>query len=82
MDYDRRIVRTAIKELKKDIHYDMIVSHVGNLKGAEKIVKKITKKLKINRHYITFAAPVVGTHTGWGTILLSLLPTVKHEEII
>ncbi len=77
----RRIVRMAIKELKKDIDYDMIVSHVGNLKGAEKIVKKIIKKLSINRHYITFAAPVVGTHTGWGTVLLSLLPSIEQKEV-
>ena len=76
----RRIVRMAIKELKKDVDYDMIVSHVGNLKGAEKIAKKIMKKLRISRHYITFAAPVVGTHTGWGTVLLSLLPSIEQKK--
>ncbi len=75
-----RLKRLAIKELNKDKVYDMIISHVGNLKGAEQVLKKFCKKFRINRHYITFAAPIVGTHTGWGTILVSLLPALEQKS--
>jgi DegV family protein with EDD domain len=75
-----RIVQIPLKELNRDKEYDMIVSHVENQKSAEKITEEIKKKLKINRSYITYSAPIVGTHTGIGTILVSLLPSVEKEH--
>ena len=75
-----RIIQIPFKELERDVEYDMIIAHVENQKTAEIIENKIKQKLKINRSYITYAAPIVGTHTGLGTVLVSLLPSIKKEH--
>ena len=75
-----RLKRMAYRDLNEDVVYDMIVSHVENPNAANKIINEIKKKFKINKCLITFAAPVVGTHTGWGTVLVSLLPSIEQEH--
>ncbi|NPD88383.1 MAG: DegV family protein [Asgard group archaeon] len=75
-----RLKKMAYKDLERDLEYDMIVSHVENPKAANKIISEIKKKIKIKKCLITFAAPVVGTHTGWGTVLVSLLPSIEKEH--
>ena len=75
-----RLKRMVYRDLNKDVVYDMIVSHVENPKAATKIINEIKKKFKINKCLITFAAAVVGTHTGWGTVLVSLLPSIEQKH--
>ncbi|MFW9853288.1 MAG: DegV family protein, partial [Candidatus Thorarchaeota archaeon] len=68
-----RIEKTALKKINKNLVFDMVVSHVDNIEGAKKLIDKIKKKIRIKNEYITFATPLVGTHTGWKTIILSLV---------
>ncbi|MFW9853287.1 MAG: DegV family protein, partial [Candidatus Thorarchaeota archaeon] len=73
---EKRIVNNVIKKAKKEVCYDMIISHVQNPKAIERIHKKIMKKIKINDYYTTEASPVVGTNTGKGTVIVSLFPSI------
>ncbi len=73
---EKRITNTVMKKAKKDRSYDMVISHVENPKGSQRIAKNIIKKLNIIEHYTTEASPVVGTNTGEGTIIVSLLPSI------
>jgi DegV family protein with EDD domain len=73
---ERRIVKTVMKKTKRERTYDMIVSHVENSEGCQRVVKKIINNLNIKEHYTTEASPVVGTNTGEGTIVVSLLPSI------
>ncbi|MCG3226489.1 MAG: DegV family protein [Candidatus Heimdallarchaeota archaeon] len=59
----------------------MIVSHVENPEAANKIIEAIKKKFKINKCLMTLAAPVVGTHTGWGTVIVCLLPSIEKAHV-
>jgi DegV family protein with EDD domain len=72
----KRIVRTALKKINKNLVFDMVVSHVDNIEGAKKLVEKVKRKITIKNEYITFATPLVGTHTGWKTVILSLVPSI------
>ncbi len=74
---EKRIIKTVMKKAKRDRTYDMVISHVENSKGSQRIAKKIIKNLNIKEHYTTEASPVVGTNTGEGTIIVSLLPSIK-----
>ncbi len=76
-----RLKRMAYKELNTDLEYDMIVSHVENPEAANKIIEAIKKKFKINKCLMTLAAPVVGTHTGWGTVIVCLLPSIEKAHV-
>ena len=72
----KRIERTALKKINKNLVFDMVVSHVDNIEGAKKLQEKVKKKIKIKNEYITLATPLVGTHTGWKTVILSLVPSI------
>ncbi|MBY8999771.1 MAG: DegV family protein [Candidatus Heimdallarchaeota archaeon] len=74
----RRLANIAIRDTNKTIAYDLIISHVENQEGAEIIKQKLLKKLKINRFFITPVSPIIGTSTGIGTIIVSLLPSNKN----
>ncbi len=71
----KRLISLAIKNVDKSLSYDLVISHVENQEGVDYIIKKLCKKLKINRYFVTPASPIIGTSTGVGTIILSLLPS-------
>lgn len=73
---ERRLIKIILKRAKREIAYDMIVSHVKNLEGSERIISILKKRLNISTTYITEASPIVGTNTGMHTIIVSLIPSV------
>jgi DegV family protein with EDD domain len=75
---ERRLVNIVSKRAKKGLVYNLIVSNVENPHGAERVTERIKKKVKINESYITDCSPIVGTNTGEGTIIVSLLPEISN----
>lgn len=73
---ENRLTNIIVKRAKKDITYDMIISHVENLKGSTRIANKIKKKLKIRDFYVTDAEPIIGSNTGMKTIIVSVVPSI------
>jgi DegV family protein with EDD domain len=73
-----RMLKAAYKRVNRNLLFDMVISHVNNPIGAYKLRKKLGDKLKIRNEYITIATPLVGTHTGHKTVILSLVP-VSNE---
>ncbi|MCG3220683.1 MAG: DegV family protein [Candidatus Heimdallarchaeota archaeon] len=72
---ERRLANIIISRAKKEKSYDMIISNVENIKGAKSVTNLIKKKLKIKEDYITDCSPIIGTNTGEGTIIISLIPS-------
>lgn len=73
----KRVLKAAFKRVNRKLVFDMVISHVNNHKGAEKLREKIGDKLNIRNEYITIATPLVGTHTGQRTVILSLVPVLN-----
>jgi len=73
----RRLINTTLKKVNRNLVFDMVISHISNESGAEKLKHKIKKKLKIRKEYVTIATPLVGTHTGKRTLILSLVPVLE-----
>lgn len=74
---ERRLVNIVVKRVKKGLTYNLVVSNVENPQGAKRVTEKIKNKVKINESYITDCSPIVGTNTGEGTIIVSLLPEIS-----
>ena len=74
---EKRLAKIVVKRVKEDLYYNLIVSNVENQKGAERVKEAIEKKIKIKNSYITDCSPIVGTNTGEGTIIVSLLPVIS-----
>ena len=72
-----KLTRLAIKGTDSDIKYDLVISHVNNQEGAEKIAKRLAKKRQISRSFVTPGTPLIGSTTGMGTIIVSLLPSIS-----
>ncbi len=72
-----KLTRLALKGTNSTLKYDLVISHVNNKSGAETIIKKLEKKRNINRSFVTPATPIIGSNTGMGTIIVSLLPTIS-----
>ncbi len=73
---EKRLANIVYKRAKRELVYNLIVSNVENLKGAERITELIKKKVNIKENYITDCSPIVGTNTGEGTIIVSLIPSI------
>lgn len=71
----KRLISLVIKNVDKSLSYDLVISHVENQEGVDQIIKKLCKKLKVDRYFVTPASPIIGTSTGMGTIIVSLLPS-------
>lgn len=72
----KKLLKLAIKGTVADIKYNLVISHVDNLRGAQYILDNLKKNRKIDRSFITFASPIIGSNTGMGTIIVSLLPSL------
>jgi fatty acid-binding protein DegV len=48
----------------------IFISHANCLEDAENLANLIRKKLKIKEIILNFIGPVIGSHTGQGTIAL------------
>ena len=72
----KRILRATLKRINRNLFFDMVISHVENPTGANKLREKIIGKLNIRNEYVTIATPLVGTHTGKRTVILSLVPVI------
>jgi DegV family protein with EDD domain len=77
----KRIVNTSLKNVNRDLVFDIVISHVDNSAGADKLKTRIKEKLKIRNEYVTIATPIVGTHTGKKTIILSLVPVFDNNNL-
>ncbi|MCG3220682.1 MAG: DegV family EDD domain-containing protein [Candidatus Heimdallarchaeota archaeon] len=73
---EKRLKSLVIKKAQPNVTYNMIISHVENLEGAERIAKKIKKKIQIKNFFIADASPIIGTNTGMKTLLISLIPSL------
>jgi DegV family protein with EDD domain len=71
---EKRLAKIIAKKAKKGTIYNLLVSNVENLTGAERVSKLIQKKIKIKESYITDSSPIVGTNTGEGTIIAGIVP--------
>jgi fatty acid-binding protein DegV len=71
----KRLANLAIKNVDKSLSYDLVISHVENQEGVDLIFNKLCEKIEINRYFVTPASPIIGTSTGVGTIIVSLLPS-------
>ncbi|NPD87653.1 MAG: DegV family protein [Asgard group archaeon] len=72
-----RMLKASLKRVNKNLIFDMVISHVANPRGASKLRDKIKNRLKIRNEYFTIATPLVGTHTGKKTVILSLVPVFE-----
>ena len=77
----KRIMKVSLKRVNRDLIFDMVISHVDNSAGADKLKTKIRDKLNIRNEYVTIATPIVGTHTGKKTIILSLVPVFDNKNL-
>ncbi|MHA1828325.1 MAG: DegV family protein [Candidatus Heimdallarchaeaceae archaeon] len=71
---EKRLVDLVLKNAKKETTYELLISHVENFKGAKRVESKLKSKLNLSESYITNASPIIGTNTGEGTIIVSLIP--------
>jgi len=76
---EKRLIKLVLKRAKKDKLYDVIISHVENEEGAERLIKKVRDKVRIGKSFITDASPIIGTNTGKGTIIVSLVPSLGNQ---
>lgn len=74
---ERRLVKLIVKSVDPSKTYNAIISHVENKEGAERVVERLKSKIKLHEIYMTEASPVIGTHAGKHTIIVSLLPTIE-----
>ncbi|MHA1400683.1 MAG: DegV family protein [Candidatus Heimdallarchaeaceae archaeon] len=75
---EKRLIHLILKKAKKEMEYDMIITHLENEKGVEHIIRELKRKLKIKEYYQSLCSPIIGTNTGEGTIILSLVPTINE----
>ena len=73
----KRILKATLKSINRNLLFDMVISHVENPIGASKLRERISDKINIRNEYVTIATPLVGTHTGKKTIILSLVPVIE-----
>jgi len=72
----KKLLKLAVKGTEENTKYNLIISHVSNLRGAQYILENLKKVRNIDRAFITFASPIIGSNTGMGTIIVSLLPSL------
>ncbi|MCE7742950.1 MAG: DegV family protein [Candidatus Heimdallarchaeota archaeon] len=72
-----RLTKLALKGTNSTTTYNLVICHVNNQEGANTIIKRLKKKRKIDRSYVTPATPIIGSNTGMGTIIVSLLPAIS-----
>ncbi len=79
---EKKLVKLSKKHIDRHKKYNVIISHVNNTAGTERIAYMIKKnaKFSINNIFITECSPIIGTYTGPGTIVLSLAPTYVEFE--
>jgi DegV family protein with EDD domain len=71
----KKLLKLAIKGTDEKTKYNIVISHVDNLEGAKYLCENLKKARNIDRTFITYASPIVGSNTGMGTIIVSLLPS-------
>ena len=76
----KRIAKSALKGIDKSLKYDVVISHFENKNGVKKILQILNKRISIAYQYITPVSPIIGTTTGKGTIILSLLPHIEEND--
>ena len=74
---ENRLKNIILRRANREISYDMIISHVENQESANNIAKKIMNKIEIQNFHVTEASPIVGSHTGFGTVIVSLVPSYR-----
>ncbi|MHA1198437.1 MAG: DegV family protein [Candidatus Heimdallarchaeaceae archaeon] len=72
-----RLSRLALKGTDSSTSYNLVICHVNNQEGANTIIKRLKRKRNIERSFVTPATPIIGSNTGMGTIIVSLLPVVS-----
>lgn len=79
---EKKLVKLAKKHIDQHKKYNVIISHVNNPAGMERIAYMIKKidNFAIKNIFTTECSPIIGTYTGPGTIVLSLAPTYVEFE--
>jgi len=70
-----KILANEVSKLKKQKEIKVAIAHAANLEGAQKLNVELEKILKEKILFISSVSPVVGVHTGPGTIIIGFYET-------
>ncbi len=78
----KRIIRSALRALPGDRPVDFAVAHVNSADTAEDIRRRLEERLLLRHEpFVLDAAPVLATHTGFGTVAIAYIePDGSHIE--
>lgn len=71
------IVDRMEKQLDRDLYDRFFITHSDCLEDAQFVAQEVIKRFGISEHSIGYIGPVIGAHTGPGTIALFFL--AKHR---
>ena len=72
-----KVVEEILTRAQKDKKYDLMITHGDDSESAEKIMKKLEKKLSLGEKIINYLTPALAVHLGIGTIVVSLSPSLS-----
>jgi len=75
--FGKNVVKILIDEIerqRKGKKIRMAIAHADNLKVAEELKEELEKKPGIEILFVSSVSPVVGTHTGPGTLIAAFYP--------
>lgn len=77
MSMERRLVKLTRRKLSNQKQYSIMISHVNNIEGMERIVSEMRNIENITNIYTTDCSPIIGTYAGPEAIVISSLPSLK-----
>lgn len=67
--------RVALKKMKKDVTYRILIAHGANLQGARELRRYILgRHTRVHSCHITEAGPALGVHLGPGGLIVGYIP--------
>ncbi len=73
---ERRLVKLTKRKLNTQKQYSIMISHVNNIEGMERIVSEMKNIGNITNIYTTDCSPIIGTYAGPEAIVISSLPSL------
>ncbi|MHA1304270.1 MAG: DegV family protein [Candidatus Heimdallarchaeaceae archaeon] len=77
-----RMLHFLKRRTKRDVTYDLLISHIDNQEGVNELIMKLKKQRKIREIYTQTATPLIGTFTGPKTIIAAVMPIIKKRDSI
>ena len=70
-----KLARSAVRKMKEDVMYRVLISHVDNMAGANETRHHILEQHgRIHSCHITEAGPALGVHFGVGGLIVGFTP--------